>query len=192
LKEMASSGQSSMQLKQTKHSLLRSWVCGSEAPSQLLRQRVAVDAPESDGGKGAEKSAERTEDAAEKPGNEDVHSDEEKEQEPDDPGADMKILADIDGAGHEEIEGRQDDRAHRAVKEADGVEPADLEGAANRGGDHGDQDDVFKGIQFFVAVGLDAFAFISAAFAKEPAGEMMEDAIGADPIAENAAEEERG
>jgi hypothetical protein len=35
----ASSGQSSMQLKQTKHSLLRSAPCGSEAPSHPLRQR---------------------------------------------------------------------------------------------------------------------------------------------------------
>ena len=35
----ASSGQSSMQLKQTKHSLLRRAPCGSEAPSHLFRQR---------------------------------------------------------------------------------------------------------------------------------------------------------
>ena len=39
LNESASSGQSSMQLKQTKHSLLRRSVCGSEAPSQFFRQR---------------------------------------------------------------------------------------------------------------------------------------------------------
>jgi hypothetical protein len=38
LKEMASTGQSSMHSKQTKHSLLRSWVCGSEAPWQFFRQ----------------------------------------------------------------------------------------------------------------------------------------------------------
>ncbi len=35
----ASSGQSSMQLKQTKHSLLRSAACGSDAPSQWLTHR---------------------------------------------------------------------------------------------------------------------------------------------------------
>ena len=35
----ASCGQSSMQFRQTKHSLLRRSWCGSDAPSQLLRQR---------------------------------------------------------------------------------------------------------------------------------------------------------
>src|SRR4051812_40260646 len=37
--DRASCGQSSMQLKQTKHSLLRRSACGSLAPSQLLMQR---------------------------------------------------------------------------------------------------------------------------------------------------------
>ena len=39
LNESASSGQSSMQLKHTKHSLLRNCVCGSDAPSQFFRHR---------------------------------------------------------------------------------------------------------------------------------------------------------
>src|SRR6516165_3435152 len=39
LNERASCGQSSMQFKQTKHSLLRKSPWGSDAPSQLLRQR---------------------------------------------------------------------------------------------------------------------------------------------------------
>ena len=37
--DRASCGQSSMQFRQTKHSLLRRSACGSDAPSQLLRHR---------------------------------------------------------------------------------------------------------------------------------------------------------
>jgi hypothetical protein len=50
----------------------------------------------------------------------------------------------------------------------------------------------FQRIQFLVAVGLDALAFLRAAFAQQPAGEMMQDAVGANPVAENPAEQQRG
>ena len=148
-----------MQLKQTKHSLLRSCVCGS--------------------------------DAAEKARNDDVHADEEQQQKTDDPRADMEVLPDVNARRHKQIDERQNDRAHGAVEKTDGIEPADLQRAADGRRDHRDEDDVFQRIQFFVAVGLDAFAFLRAAFAQQPAGEVMEDSVGTNPVAENPAEQQR-
>jgi len=57
--------------------------------------------------------------------------------------------------------------------------------------DHGDEDDVFERVQFFVTVGLDAFAFLRAAFAHQPADEMVQDAVGTNPVAEDAPEQQR-
>ena len=98
--------------------------------------RVALDAPERDGGDGAEESAQRADHAAEKARDDDIHADEQEEHEPDDPRADVEVLPDVNGGGEDEIERRQDGRGHRAMEEADGIEQADLEAAEERGDNH--------------------------------------------------------
>ena len=54
-----------------------------------------------------------------------------------------------------------------------------------------DEDDVFDLVDALVAVRLDADFLLVAALAQEPADEVMQDAVGANPVAEDAAEEER-
>ena len=58
---------------------------------------VAVNAPERRRGQRAEKRAERTQHAAEKARDDDVHADEKQQHETDDPRADVEILADVNG-----------------------------------------------------------------------------------------------
>ena len=189
-----------MQLKQTKHSLLRSCVCGIGRALAIFQAEVAVhafvgiavNAPERHRGKRAEKRAERTQHAAEKARDDDVHAHEKQQDETDDPRADVEVLPHVNARREKQIDQRQNDRAHGAMEQADGIEPADLQRAADGGGDHGDEDDVFQRIQFFVAVGLDAFALLRAAFAEQPAGEMMQNAVGTNPVAENPAKQQRG
>jgi len=151
LNESASSGQSSMQLKQTS---IRPCATASAVGCALAVFQaeiainalgdVAVDAPERDGGQRAEKRAERTEHAAEKARDDDVHADEEQQHEADDPCADVEVLPDIDRRREKQIDRRQNDRAHRTVKQADGVEPADLQAAAEGRRDHRNEDDVLE------------------------------------------------
>ena len=55
------------------------------------------------------------------------------------------------------------------------------------GHEHGGKDNIFDLVNAAVAVGLNTDAFVGiSAFAEEPADEMMQDSIGADPIAKNA------
>ena len=58
-------------------------------------RRVAVNAPQRRHRQCAEKRAERTQHAAEKTRDDDVHADEEEQHKPDDPRADVKVLPDI-------------------------------------------------------------------------------------------------
>ena len=91
----ASSGQSSMQLKQTKHSLLRSAACGIGGALAVAQAEVAVgalgevavDAPEGEARQHAQEGAQRAEHPAEEAGDDQVHAHQRHQHQPHEPGA---------------------------------------------------------------------------------------------------------
>ena len=133
-----------------------------------------------------------TEHAAEEPRDDDVHAHEEDQQETDDPRAGVEVLVRRKRSTGQArlIIGRMATVMERWNRQMGSSQPICRVPQDGRH-DHGDEDDVFERIQLLVAVGLDAFAFLGPAFAQQPAGEVVQDAVGTDPVAEDAPEQQR-
>ena len=125
-----------MQFRQTKHSLLRRSLMRVGRPFAALEaevavgapHRVAIDPPEREPAEEAEQRPERTDRPAEEPGNPPVGEEEADEDEADDPGLPVFARLGVDALGRL-VDGRQDAGRHRADRQRDRVEQADLERA---------------------------------------------------------------
>ena len=123
LKPSAPWGQSSRQLKQTRHSDLRRADCGSEAPWQRWRQSSQLThfcssrsiRQRENAGEEAERGSQGAKDATEEAGNHQVHRDEEKEERTDYPGKLVHKRLKIDPSGNH-VRGRQDRDGERPEK----------------------------------------------------------------------------
>ena len=125
-----------MQLRQTKHSLLRRSPCGSDAPSQLFRQRSQ--SVQRTGSRSIRQSENRLKIPSNAPsgqttrqknrGNPPVGHEEADEDQADDPGLPVLARLGVDALGRL-VHGGQHARGHRPDRQRDRVEQADLQGA---------------------------------------------------------------
>ena len=150
---------------------------------------VALDAPDGKAREHAQCGAQRADVAAEKPGNDQVHRDEKEQDEADDPAELVHMRAHVHPFGGH-IDGGQNRYGEGAIDHHDGIEQADLQAAEQGSHAETDEDEVFDGIAFAIAVAFDFL--LDAAVVEKPADELVEGAVGTDPVAEKPAQDEGG
>ena len=102
----------------------------------------------------------------------------------------MEVLLDVDRGGKKEVDSRQDGRGHGPMKKTYGIEPTDLKGSTHSCSNHSDEDYVLQSVKLLVPIRLDTLTLLCTSLAYKPTGEMVQNSVGTNPVAEDSSEKQ--